>query len=128
MPHTTIEYTANVATHHDVDALVGAIHDAALSLELAHIGGYRTRAAQRDLYRVADGDPNFAFIAMTVRIGPGRSDDVKQGIIKTLLDAGEAQLAAEPGPLAVAWSLEVQEIDANFRENRNHVTTNIKER
>lgn len=128
MPHTTIEYSANVAAHHDVDALVLAVHDAALGMELAHIGGYRTRAVAREHFRVADGDPNFGFIAITVRIGPGRSPELKKDIIDTLLDAGEAQLAAQPSPLVIAWSLEVQEIDADFRVNRNHVTTHINDR
>lgn len=128
MPHTIIEYSANVATHHDVDALVRAIHDSAMTMELAHVGGYRTRAAVRDHFRVADGDPRFAFIALTVRLGPGRTAELKKEIIDTLLDAGERQLATESSPLVVAWSLEIQEIDAEFRVNRNHVTTHINER
>ena len=33
MPHITIEYSANVAEHHDIDELVAAVHEAALAVD-----------------------------------------------------------------------------------------------
>lgn len=127
MPHTTIEYSANVSKYHDVDALVDSVHGAMIDLDLAGLGAYRTRAAQRDTYRVADGNSNYAFVAMTVRIGPGRSAETKKLIMKALLDRAERQLGSEHSPLRIAWSIEVQEIDADFRENRNHVAAHLAE-
>ena len=46
-------------------------------------------------------------------------------IITVILDATEAQFATEDSPLIIAWSLEVQEIDATFRENRNGIAAAI---
>lgn len=128
MPHITIEYSANLADHHEVGALVAAVHDAALADGLPPLDGLRTRAAVRDHYKIADGDPDFAFVAIHVRIGPGRDPETKQDFITALLDAAEAQLASESSRLAVMWSIELNEIDANFRMNRNHVRTRMQER
>ena len=131
MPHVTIEYSANVADHHDIDALVVAVHSAALAHGLPPADGHRTRAVAREHYAIADRDPNHAFVAIHCRIGPGRDADAKQSFITQLLDAAEAELASgsttgAPSPLAVMWSIEVTEIDPDFRINRNHVRTRIQ--
>ena len=128
MPHITIECSANLAEHHDLDALVAAVHEAGLAHGLPPADGLRTRLAVRDHYVVADGDPTFAFVAIHVRIGPGRDPAAKQSFITTLLDAAEARLDAESSSLAVMWSIELNEIDPEFRINRNHVRTRIQER
>jgi len=122
MPHLIVEYSGNVADHHDVGALLDALQDAILALEVAPVAAVRIRAIREDEYRVADSsDPNHAYIAIVTRIGPGRDDATKQLIVTSLLDAGEAQLASEGSSLIIAWSSEVQEIDANYRVNRNHI-------
>lgn len=127
MPHMIIEYSGNVAEHHDIDALLGALQRATLGLEVAPVAGVRIRAIRADEYRIADSsDQNHAYIAMVARLGPGRDDATKARLIETLLDAGEAQLATEVSPLVIAWSLEVQEIDANYRVNRNHIAAAMK--
>ncbi|MFT7475383.1 MAG: 5-carboxymethyl-2-hydroxymuconate isomerase [Verrucomicrobiales bacterium] len=127
MPHLIVEYTANVALHHDVDALLDALQESVLEMAVAPVPGVRIRAIQLDRYRIADNsDTNHAFIAMVARIGPGRDAATKTRIINTLLDSAEAQFATEPSPLIIAWSLEVQEIEAEFRVNRNNVATAMK--
>lgn len=127
MPHITIEFSTNISTHHNVDGLVTAVHNAALDHGLAPADGLRTRAAARSHYVVADGSDNLAFIAIAVRIGPGRDTEAKTSFITTVLDAAEQQIESEQGPLAIAWSIELNEIDADFRINRNHVRTRLAE-
>lgn len=122
MPHLIIEYSANVAEHHSIDALLDVLQQTVLAMEVAPVAGVRIRALRQEQYRIADGsNDNHAYVAMVARIGPGRDDETKQRITTTLLDAAEAQFATEDSPLIIAWSLEVQEIDANFRENRNGI-------
>ena len=127
MPHLIIEYSANVAEHHSIDALLDVLQQTVLDMEVAPVAGVRIRALRQEQYRIADNsDANHAYVAMVARIGPGRDDETKKRIITTLLDAAEAQFESEGGPLIVAWSLEVQEIDANFRENRNGIAKALK--
>jgi len=128
MPHITIEYSANVADHHNVDELVQAVHQAALAHGLPPADGLRTRAERRDHYVVADGSSDLAFVAVAVRIGPGRDSQTKTSFLTALLDAAESQISSEGGPLAIAWSIELNEIDPDFRINRNHVRPRLAER
>ncbi len=128
MAHITIEYSANLAEHHDVGALVDAVHAAAAEHGLTPTDALRTRAVGRSHYRIADGDSDHAFVAIAVRVGPGRDAAARAGFLATILDAAETHLAATPSPLAVAWSAELTEIDATFRINRNGVRARIAER
>ncbi len=121
VPHITIEYSQNLADHHDIDALVEAVHQAALDHGLPPPDGLRTRAVGRDIYRIADSDPQHAFVAIAIRIGPGRTTAEKASFVEAVLDAAEAQVAGEEGPLAIAWSAELTVIDDAFRINRNYV-------
>ena len=78
--------------------------------------------------RIADLHPDNAMIAMVARLGPGRTVEQKQALIEAVLDAAEVHLGNEPSPLSIAWSMEVQEIDAEVRVNRNHVASTMAER
>lgn len=127
MPHITIEYSANLAEHHDISALVEAVHSAALGHGLPPADGLRTRAVSRSHYRIADGDPDHAFVAIHVRVGPGRDAATKHSFIEAILDTAEARIAKTPHPLAIAWSIEMTEIDPELRINRNHVRTRLHE-
>lgn len=128
MPHIIIEHSANLADHVDVQGLVDLVHEAALADGLAAVPALRTRAASREHYRIADGDPSFGFVALTARVRPGRSAEERIRFLTALIDAVDERLAPLRDRLAVALSAEVQEIDAEFRINRNRVRTSIEER
>lgn len=128
MPHVIIECSGNLAEHHDIDSLVSVIHDTVVATGIGPTAGCRTRAHLMEHYRVADLDPTNAMIAIVARLGPGRTVEEKQALIETVLDAAEVHLANESGALSIAWSMEVQEIDAEVRVNRNHVAAAMNDR
>ena len=126
MPHVIIEYSANVAEHHDIDDLVAAVHTAALADGLPALDALRTRAEERAAFRVADGAAANAFVAIHARIGPGRDGEAKQRFLAAVLDAAESHVGDTP--LDIAWSIELTEIDPEFRINRNHVRPAVARR
>jgi 5-carboxymethyl-2-hydroxymuconate isomerase len=124
MPHLMLECSDNLRERCDLAEVVRVVHEAALETGIFPIGGTRTRlieyAAGR--YRIADGDPASAFLAITVRIGQGRDLETKRRVGQAIFDAVCRALdeAYRTSPLAI--SLEVQEIDGelNFRHNNLH--------
>lgn len=125
MPHVIIEYSGNVADHCSVQALVNSVHKAAESHSLTPEHALRTRAVGRDHYRIADGDERYAFVAITARLGAGRSQMMKDDYQTLLIDTVESFLATNAPGLITALSVEVQEID-HHRENRNHIRSHAK--
>ena len=72
MPHFTIEYSANLETRVDMGGVVEVVRKAALETGIFPIGGTRVRAIRCEHYAIADGNPQFAFLAMLLRLGEGR--------------------------------------------------------
>ena len=71
MPHIVVEYSANLDKDLDIRNLVDRVHEAVLASGVFELGAVRTRAERRDVYRVADGDPNNGFVHVDIRIAPG---------------------------------------------------------
>ena len=123
MPHLIIEHSANVD---DVSRIVEGTHAATLATGIAAVDALRTRAAKREEYLIGDGHADNAFVAATLRLGPGRSDADKQ----TLIDAVMAAIDDAVGDARnhMMLSVEIQEIDPTMRLIRNYLRTAIAAR
>jgi 5-carboxymethyl-2-hydroxymuconate isomerase len=128
MPHLIVEYSANLDDQIDIEKLIEAVHQAALRTGVFEVAAVRTRAERRDYYVIADGHEDNGFVAISVRVAPGRSRETRQRLGQEIFDAACEYLEKvyERTPLAI--SLEVQEIDntAAFRKNNLHAI--VKER
>lgn len=128
MPHLLIEYSNNLTERHrvDIDAVVDALHDAAIATGTAAPDALRTRAVGREHYAVGDRDPDNSFVAVMVRLGPGRELDEHRRLVDALLETLDVVLgdARQTSMLSV----EVQEIDPDRRQNRNHARQQIAAR
>lgn len=127
MPHQTIEYSANLDKLLDIEALVETMHAAAVSLDALPIGGVRTRVARRDVYRISDSHPDNTFINVTLRIAP-RPPEVKKEVgeflFATLRDFVQPVFDKTP----MALSLEITEIDAEFRWKHSNIRDFLAQR
>lgn len=122
MPHVIAEYSANLETHLSVRGLVDALHRAALATGVFPIGGLRTRAERRDIYAIADGDPDNMFVAVIARIGHGRDAETRKRVAAELMRVLEAETANVFSAHGLGLTVEVQEIDptASLKTNNLH--------
>jgi 5-carboxymethyl-2-hydroxymuconate isomerase len=122
MPHLTVEYSANLENRIDILQLVETIHQAALKTGVFEVAAVRTRAARRDHYVIADGHRDNAFVAITVRVAPGRPPETRKRLGQEIFDAACEFLQKTYDTTPIGISLEVQEIDntAAFRKNNLH--------
>jgi len=122
VPHIVVEYSANLETHIDMRGLLEVVHGEALETGVFPLGGIRVRAARRDLYIVADGDPENCFVHLILMIGPGRAPEVKKSACEAIFDAVCAHLAAtfEKVPLAISLTLNELDGELTFRHNNLH--------
>ena len=126
MPHVIIEYSANLEEDVSPRDLVDRVHATIVATGVFPIGGVRTRAERRDVYRVADGDPSNAFCAILIRIGRGRDEEtrkrVSQAVLATLADI-TADAFAKRG---LSLSVEIQEIDEAGATRKNNLHERLK--
>ena len=120
MPHITIEVSENVRDHVDIDAMLRSVHDAAIETGVFPPDGIRTRVHVLEHYRVAESEDN-AFVHVVLRIGPGRDQETKRRALDLVFGAltGFLQKMYDSQPLAI--SIELQELDADLRRNKNNL-------
>jgi 5-carboxymethyl-2-hydroxymuconate isomerase len=131
MPHLTIEYTANLAAEGD---LPGLVREAAAvlarqqdaGLPVFPVGGIRVRALRVDMWAIADGAADDAFVHATLKIGSGRTDAVKRHTGDDLFAAMKTHFAALYERRYLALSLEVAEFSEAGTWKHNNIHARFK--
>ena len=76
MPHLTLEYSDNVDV--DVQPLLARLHEELVATGAINLKGIKSRAIQHTQYRIADGDPDYAFVHVGLLIREGRPIEVQK--------------------------------------------------
>ena len=76
MPHLTLEYTANL--DFDIQSLLARLHEELVATGAVNLKGIKSRAIRITDYRIADGDPAYAFVHVGLLIREGRSLDIQK--------------------------------------------------
>ena len=76
MPHLTLEYSDNIEVN--VQPLLARLHEEVVATGAINLKGIKSRAIKHNQYRIADGDPDYAFVHVSLLIREGRSIDVQK--------------------------------------------------
>jgi 5-carboxymethyl-2-hydroxymuconate isomerase len=76
MPHLTLEYTDNL--EFDIQPLLARLHEELVATGAVNLKGIKSRAVRLTDYRIADGDPDYAFVHVNLLIREGRPLEVQQ--------------------------------------------------
>jgi len=110
MPHLTIEYSGNLDSDIKIKRLCDEMRDAMLETGIFPLGGIRVRAFPCTVYTIADGNPDYAYIHMTCRVGAGRDEAVRAKAADTLYTAAEHFVRKHVGQRPTALSLDLDEL------------------
>jgi 5-carboxymethyl-2-hydroxymuconate isomerase len=119
MPHLIIEYSANIEAEVPPQRMLEEFHRTAIEIGIAEPVGVRTRLERRDHYRVGDDGNDNAFVHIVARMRSGRTAEQKKALLEALMDRANKTLAPAFDARGVALTIEVQEIDPEFRVMRN---------
>ena len=122
MPHFTIEYSANLDGQTDMAKVVETVRKAAVETGIFPLGGIRVRAVRCEHYAIGDGNPDFAFLDMLLRLGEGRD-------LGTRKEAGEhifRTLSAYLDPVfakrkfALSFDMQINDKETSWKRNNIH--------
>jgi len=122
MPHFTIEYSANLEKRVDMREVVEIVRKAAVETGIFPLGGIRVRAIKCEHYAIADGNPNFSFLDLVLRLGEGRD-------LATRKKAGEHVFKALSGHLdpvfanskfALSFDTQINDKETSWKRNNIH--------
>jgi 5-carboxymethyl-2-hydroxymuconate isomerase len=132
VPHLTLEYSANLADVASIGTLcatLAQVLDAQRDAHGARVyprGGIRTRALRCEQYFIADGDPHHAFLHGCLKIGAGRSADVRRATGDALFTAIKQHFAEAFEAHGLALSLEIVEFSEEGAWKHNNLHARLK--
>jgi 5-carboxymethyl-2-hydroxymuconate isomerase len=129
MPHIIVEYNSAIERAANISDLTDKLHSCAVAHDALPIGGIRTRAYAADNAKVGDGAPENGFIYITLRLGEGRSAEVKKDIGDQLfgvLESFTQQIFTADIPLSLG--LEIQDIEKEWTWKKNNIHRIIKDK
>ncbi len=127
MPHVIVEYTDNIRAEADVPALLKTINDTLIAQGgVFPIGGIRSRAIALADHRMADGEEDYAFVHVTLKIGAGREAAVKKKACDELFEAIKQHFAELYARRYLALSMELAEFNEGGSYKHNNVHARFK--
>ena len=126
MPHFQIEYSGNLDAVVDLNALCEVIRAEAAAIDAFPTPGIRVRATRVDHYAIADGDPQHAFIDISIRLRGGRAETVKADATQRIFEAARAFLTPVMQTRSLALSLEMRDIDPALSPKAGNIRDHLK--
>lgn len=122
MPHFYAECTDNIRTEADLPALFAQVNAALAATGIFPLGGIRSRAIWLDTWQMADGQRDYAFVHMTLKIGSGRSPESRAEVGEMLFTLIKQHFAAlmERRYLALSFAIEELHPTLNYKQNNVH--------
>jgi 5-carboxymethyl-2-hydroxymuconate isomerase len=111
MPHFHIDYSPNLEERMDIAALCTVLRDAAMETGVFPLAGLRIRATPAAHVVMADGNPDHAYLDLSVRLRAGRTDAAKLAATQTIFDAAAAFCAPLLETTSFMLSMEMRDID-----------------
>lgn len=122
MPHFIAECTDNIRELADLPGLFSKVNAALAATEIFPLGGIRSRAHWLDTWQMADGQHDYAFVHMTLKIGNGRSLESRQEVGEMLFELIKKHFAMLMDSRYLALSFELAELHPtlNYKQNNVH--------
>jgi 5-carboxymethyl-2-hydroxymuconate isomerase len=84
MPHLTLEYTDNL--EFDAQPLLARLHSELVATGAVNLKGLKSRVLRHSEYRMANGNPEYAFVHVNLLIREGRPLEVQKDISQRVLE------------------------------------------
>ena len=122
MPHFTIEYSANLDKRVDMAKLVEVVRKAAVETGIFPLGGIRVRAIRCEHYAIADGNPDFNFLDMVLRLGEGRDLATRKKAGEHIFKALSAQFdpVFANSKFALSFDMQINDKETSWKRNNIH--------
>jgi 5-carboxymethyl-2-hydroxymuconate isomerase len=128
MPHFTLEYSANLDARVDIGKLVEVVRKAAVETGIFPLGGIRVRAIRCEYYAIADGNPDFGFLAMVLRLGEGRDLATRKKAGEHVFKALSSHLdpVFASSKFALSFDMQINDKEVSWKRNNIHDTLNAE--
>ena len=125
MPHFHIDYSPNLETRLDIAGLCVVVRDAAVQTGVFPLAGIRVRATPAAHVVMADGNPDHAFLDLSVRLREGRDLEKRKAATSLIFAALEAYCADVMARSSFMLSMEMRNIDADLSPKASSIRDHL---
>ena len=118
MAHLSFHCSRNLSKYLELNSFCDVMRKTMIQTKNFPIGGIRVRGFVADVISISDGDPNHNFLDMILRMGEGRSTDVRKIIAEAIYSSAEDFIKKKNLKDPIALSLEIIEINKEFSIKR----------
>jgi 5-carboxymethyl-2-hydroxymuconate isomerase len=108
MPHLTLEYTDNL--EFDAQKLLARLHSELVATGAINLKGLKSRAVRHTEYRIADGNPDYAFVHVNLLIREGRPLEVQGDAAQRVMAALKATIGDRFQDSYLSLSVDIKEM------------------
>src|SRR6195952_738826 len=128
MPHFTIEYSANLESRLDMQAVVEVVRKAAVETGIFPLGGIRVRAIRCEHFAIADGRPQHGFLDMVLRLGEGRDLATRQKAGEHIFKALSSHLdpVFAGSKFALSFDMQINDKETSWKRNNIHEALKVE--
>ncbi|MDZ5431373.1 5-carboxymethyl-2-hydroxymuconate Delta-isomerase [Pseudomonas fluorescens] len=127
MPHFIAEYSANLGDQADLPGLFEKVHTRLGDSGVFPLAGIRSRAVRMDVFRMADGKHDCAFVHMTLKVGAGRDLATRKGVADAVFEIIKEHFAELQSRKLLALSFEMVELEAELNYKHNNIHAFLKD-
>lgn len=127
MPHFHIDYSSNLEDRLDIGALCAVVAQAAKETGVFPIAGIRVRATACTHVYMADGNPDHAFLDLSVRLRAGRAPEAKAAATAHIFKALETFCNPVMTSSPFMLSMEMRDIDPELSPKASSIRNYLPE-
>jgi 5-carboxymethyl-2-hydroxymuconate isomerase len=111
MPHCILEYSENLKDKIDNPAILKNIHDVLIATKLFSLNDIKSRAILQRDYLVGDGNPERAFVSLTISFLSGKDETLRKEISRKCLEILKKSFPQSRKELKLSITVEIRELD-----------------
>lgn len=126
MPHLIIEYSSSSLDGLEPKQICRSFRAVMANIDIFPLAGIRVRTYKTSSFAMADGDELNQFVALTLRVGQGRSDNQLKQAGQVIFETGQKIFSEKLSDGYFALSLEIVEINSklSWKDNPIHARLN----
>ena len=119
MPHLTLEYSDNL--EFEVQPLLARLHNELVTTGVVNMKGLKSRAIAYTDYRIADGNPGYAFVHLNILLRPGRPLATQQEVARRAMTALEETFGHRFEQGYLSLSVDIKEMAAEVALTNHNI-------
>lgn len=120
MPHVILQFSKDVCDQRTAEIFFEKAHEFLVKALSTQLSSCKSRALEHSIARVGDGDPENAFIHLTLKVLPGRGPETLEKVSQGLLTLLTEHLKKEGMThKKIGLSVEIQELSYYHKTSLN---------